>query len=56
MTSKPNRGSTARERLIALLTTPPERHEDSTTAAHQRAWNRADEQARRGMLKDCGWL
>lgn len=46
----------ARARLAELLTRPAERIEDKTTAANRRAWNRADEQERRRLLKDCGWL
>ncbi len=46
----------ARLRLAELLTRRPEPVEDKTTAANRRAWNRASEQERRRLLKDCGWL
>jgi len=46
----------ARARLAELLTRPPEPIEDKTVAANRRAWNRAGEQERRRLLKDCGWL
>jgi len=55
MTSDADR-SEARARLAALLTAPPEPFENKTVAANRRAWQRAGEQERRKMLKDCGWL
>lgn len=46
----------ARARLAELLTRRPEPVVDRTAAANRRVWNRASEQERRRMLKDCGWL
>jgi len=46
----------ARARLAELLVSPSMPAEDPTTAANRRLWNRAGEQERRRMLKDCGWL
>lgn len=55
MTSNPLEQK-ARQRLAELLSQPPEAVEDATVAANRRIWNRATEQERRRMLKDCGWL
>jgi len=63
MTSEPDSERSARARLRALLSRRPEpekrnahsrRYEVSATA--ERRWLRADQQERRRMLKDCGWL
>lgn len=63
MTSQPDSETSARARLIALLRASaklPRRNAYRGTyqlsAADECAWNRADEQERRRMLKDCGWL
>ena len=59
MTSKPEdeiNPEALRARVAALLTTPPSPIEDATVTANRRIWNRASEQERRRMLKDCGWL
>lgn len=55
MTSDP-REERARARLAALLTRGERRLPDPDERARQRAWDRATEQERRRMLKDCGWL
>lgn len=54
MTSDPE--DLARARLAELLTVPPKRPLSATTVANRRIWARADEQERRRMLRDCGWL
>jgi hypothetical protein len=57
MTSDPlEQKARARARLAELLSRPPDAVEDATVAANRLIWNRATEQERRRMLKDCGWL
>jgi hypothetical protein len=55
MTSDP-REERARARLAELLTRGERRLSDPDERARQRVWDRATEQERRRMLKDCGWL
>ncbi len=63
MTSDPDSEAARRARLAELLTATPERSgrgkyrgRYDVTPADERAWRLADEQERRRMLKDCGWL
>jgi hypothetical protein len=56
MTSDADEQERARAYAIRRLTTPPERIEAAETKANRQAWNRASEQERRRLLKDCGWL
>lgn len=55
MTSDPHE-ERARARLAELLTRGERRLPDPEERARQRIWDRATEQERRRMLKDCGWL
>ena len=45
-----------RARFAALLKAPPPFRGYRITASDRRDWDRATEQARRRLLKDCGWL
>ena len=56
MTSNPEQLARSRARFAELLTVPPKRPVSVTTVANRRIWARADEQERRRMLRDCGWL
>ena len=56
MTSDPEDLARSRARLAELLTVPPKRAVSATTVTNRRIWARADEQERRRMLRDCGWL
>lgn len=56
MTSDPEDPATARARFAALLRAPPPFRGYRLTESDRRDWDRATEQARRRMLKDCGWL
>lgn len=63
MTSEPESDAVTRARLVELLTATPGhalrgkyRDRYPVSLADERAWHRANEQERRRMLKDCGWL